>query len=75
MDITDIYEAASARGLARSLRHFSSDPPGLGAQLRRRHGAGPVQADALLRLYHRLGELRQPTPGAGVRLPARRGRA
>ncbi len=25
MDITDIYEAASARGLARSLRHFSSD--------------------------------------------------
>ena len=59
MDITDIYEAARARGLARSLRHFSSDLLGMAPNYAADTGLARCSADALLNLHRRLGELRQ----------------
>lgn len=60
MTIIDIYEAAKARGLARSLRQFSTDFLGMAPNYAADTGLARCSADAMLRLYHRLGELRQP---------------
>lgn len=59
MTIEDIYEAAKARGLTRSLRHFSRDFLGMAANYASDTGLARCSADALLRLHRRLGELRQ----------------
>ena len=59
MDITDIYEAAKARGLTRSRRHFSRDLLGKAENYAADTGLARCSADALLRLHGRLGELRQ----------------
>ncbi|CAA9286452.1 MAG: hypothetical protein AVDCRST_MAG08-4214 [uncultured Acetobacteraceae bacterium] len=60
MTITDIYEAAKARGLVRSLRQFSTHFLGMAPNHAADTGLARCSADALLRLYRRLGELRQP---------------
>ena len=60
MTVTDIFETLRARGLARSLRHFSTDFLGMAPNYAADTGLARCSADALLRLYRRLGELRQP---------------
>ena len=59
MNIIDIYEAAKSRGLARSLRQFSTDFLGMAPNYAADTGLARCSADALLRLHRRLGELRQ----------------
>jgi hypothetical protein len=59
MGIDDIYEAAKARGLARSLRHFSQEFLGRKPNYAADTGLARCSAGALLNLYRRLGELRQ----------------
>ena len=59
MTTTDIFEALRARGLARSLRHFSTDFLGMAPNYAADTGLARCSADALLRLHRRLGELRQ----------------
>lgn len=60
MTINDIYEAARARGLTRSLHHFSRDFFGMAPSYAVDTGLSRCSAEALLRLHRRLGELRQP---------------
>ena len=55
--IHDIYEAAKARGLARSLRQFSRDLLGRCPHYAADRGLDGCSAGALLNLYKRLGEL------------------
>ena len=57
MNITDIYEATKARGLARSLRHFSQEHLGRKSNYASDTGLKRCSAGALLNLYKRLGEL------------------
>lgn len=59
MTIDDIYEAARARGLTRSLRHFSAHFLGMAPNYAADTGLARCSAEALLRLHRRLGELRQ----------------
>jgi hypothetical protein len=59
MDITDIYREAKARGLARSLRHFSQAFLGRKPNYASDTGLARCSARAILNLYRRLGELRQ----------------
>jgi hypothetical protein len=56
---TDIFEALRARGLARSLRHFSTDFLGMAPNYAADTGLARCSAEVLLRLHRRLGELRQ----------------
>jgi hypothetical protein len=53
----DIYEAAKARGVARSLRHFSQEFLGRKPNYASDTGLARCSAGALLNLYKRLGEL------------------
>ena len=59
MNINDIFDAARARGLARSRRQFSREflrrAPNYAADTR----LARCSADAILSLYRRLGELGQ----------------
>ena len=57
MTTNDIYEAAKARGLARSLRQFSRDLLGRCPHYAADRGLERCSAGALLNLYKRLGEL------------------
>ncbi len=57
MTTNDIYEAAKARGLARSLRHFSREFLGRQPNYASDTGLARCSAGALLNLYRRLGEL------------------
>ncbi len=57
MTTNDIYEAAKARGLARSLRQFSRDLLGRCPHYVADRGLDGCSAGALLNLYKRLGEL------------------
>ena len=57
MTTNDIYEAAKARGLARSLRQFSRDLLGRCSHYAADRGLERCSAGALLNLYKRLGEL------------------
>ncbi len=57
MTTYDIYEAAKARGLARSLRQFSTAFLGRCPQYAADRGLDRCSAGALLNLYRRLGEL------------------
>ena len=59
MDINDIYKAAKARGLARSLRQFSTTFLGRCPQYAADRGLDRCSAGALLNLYRRLGEAGQ----------------
>ena len=59
MTTYDIYEAAKARGLARSLRQFSRDLLGRCPHYAADRGLDRCSAGALLNLYKRLGELGQ----------------
>lgn len=59
MTMNDIYEAAKARGLTRSLRHFSRDFLGMAENYATDTGLARCSADALLNLHRRLGEFRQ----------------
>ena len=56
MSIDEIYEAAKARGLARSLRHFSREFLGRKPNYAADTGLARCSAAALLNLYKRLGE-------------------
>ena len=60
MDITDIFEAARARGLTRSKRHFSKALLGRASNYLSDRGASGCSAMVLLNLYRQLGELGQP---------------
>ncbi len=53
----DIYEAAKARGLVRSLRHFSTAFLGRCPHYAADRGLHRCSAGALLNLYKRFGEL------------------
>ncbi len=57
MDIIDLYEAANARGLARSLRHFSQEFLGRKPNYASETRLVRCSADAVLNLCRRLGEL------------------
>ena len=57
MTTNDIYEAAKARGVARSLRHFSQKFLGRKPNYASDTGLARCSAGALLNLYKRLGEL------------------
>ncbi len=57
MATNDIYEAAKARGVARSLRHFSQEFLGRKPNYASDTGLARCSAGALLSLYKRLGEL------------------
>ena len=57
MTTYDIYEAAKARGLARSLRQFSRDLLGRCPHYAADRSLDRCSAGALLNLYKRLGEL------------------
>ncbi len=57
MTTYDIYEAAKARGLARSLRQFSRDLLGRCPHYAADGGLDRCSAGALLNLYKRLGDL------------------
>ena len=57
MTTNDIYQAARARGLARSLRQFSRDLLGRCPHYAADRGLERCSAGALLNLYKRLGEL------------------
>ena len=59
MSIDEIYEAAKARGLVRSLRHFSQEFLGRKPNYAADTGLARCSAGAILNLYRRLGELRQ----------------
>ncbi|GAA0577251.1 hypothetical protein GCM10009416_14820 [Craurococcus roseus] len=59
MTLDDIYETTKARGLTRSLRHFSTRFLGKAPNYAADTGLERCSADALLRLHRRLGELRQ----------------
>ena len=59
MTIDGIYATLKARGLTRSLRHFSTDLLGMAPNYAADTGLARCSADALLRLHRRLGELRQ----------------
>jgi hypothetical protein len=59
MSIEDIYEAAKARGLARSRRQFSEELLGMAPNYAADTGLARCSARAILNLYRRLGELRQ----------------
>ncbi len=59
MTTYNIYEAAKARGLARSLRQFSRDLLGRCARYAADRGLDRCSAGALLNLYKRLGDLGQ----------------
>ncbi len=59
MDITDIYEAAKARGLVRSMRQFSTALLGRCPHYAADRGLARCSAGALLNLYRRFGELGQ----------------
>ena len=59
MSIEDIYEAAKARGLARSRRQFSEELLGMAPNYASDTGLARCSARAILNLYRRLGELRQ----------------
>ena len=58
MTTNDIYEAAKARGVARSLRHFSQEFLGRQPNYASDTGLARCSARAILNLYRRLGELR-----------------
>ncbi len=57
MDINDIFEAAQARGLARSRRRFSADLLHMASNYAADTGLARCSAGALPNLYKRLGEL------------------
>ena len=57
MSIEEIYEAAKARGLARSRRQFSAELLGMAPNYASDTGLARCSAGALLNLYKRLGEL------------------
>ena len=59
MSIEEIYEAAKARGLARSRRQFSEELLGMAPNYAADTGLARCSARAILNLYRRLGELRQ----------------
>ena len=59
MDINDIFEAARARGLTCSLRHFSQAFLGRKPNYASDTGLARCSARAILNLYRRLGDLRQ----------------
>ena len=59
MTTNDIYEASKARGVARSLRHFSQEFLGRKPNYASDTGLARCSARAILNLYRRLGELRQ----------------
>ena len=59
MSIEEIYEAAKARGLARSRRQFSQELLGMAPNYASDTGLARCSARAILNLYRRLGELRQ----------------
>ncbi len=59
MGIEEIYEAAKARGLARSRRQFSQELLGMAPNYASDTGLARCSARAILNLYRRLGELRQ----------------
>ncbi len=59
MGIEEIYEAAKARGLARSRRRFSQELLGMAPNYASDTGLARCSARAILNLYRRLGELRQ----------------
>ena len=59
MSIEEIYEAAKARGLARSRRQFSEELLGMAPNYASDTGLARCSARAILNLYRRLGELRQ----------------
>ena len=59
MTTTDIFEALRARGLARSLRHFSTGFLGMAPNYAADTALARCSSDALLSLHRRLGELRQ----------------
>ena len=59
MGIEEIYEAAKARGLARSRRQFSEELLGMAPNYAADTGLARCSARAILNLYRRLGELRQ----------------
>ncbi len=57
--IHDLYEAAKARGITRSKRHFSKALLGRASNYFSDRAASGCSAGALLNLYRRLGELGQ----------------
>ncbi len=59
MGIEEIYEAAKARGLARSRRQFSAELLGMAPNYASDTGLARCSARAILNLYRHLGELRQ----------------
>lgn len=59
MTVIDIFEALRTRGLARSLRQFSTAFLGKAPNYAADTGLARCSADALLNLHRRLGELRQ----------------
>jgi hypothetical protein len=59
MNIMEIYEALRTRGLARSLRQFSSHYLGKAANYAADRGLSRCSADALLNLQQRLGDTGQ----------------
>ncbi len=59
MSIEEIYEVATARGLARSRRQFSEELLGMAPNYASDTGLARCSARAILNLYRRLGELRQ----------------
>ena len=59
MTITDVFEALRARGLARSLRHFSQEFLSREPNYACDTGLARCSAGAIRNLYRRLGELRQ----------------
>ena len=59
MSIEEIYEAAKARGLARSRRQFSEELLGMAPNYASDTGLARCSTRAILNLYRRLGELRQ----------------
>ena len=59
MSIDEIYEAAKARGLARSRRQFSQELLGMAPNYAADTGLARCSARAILNLYRRLGDLRQ----------------
>ncbi len=59
MSIEEIYEAAKARGLARSRRQFSQELLGMAPNYAADTGFARCSARAILNLYRRLGDLRQ----------------
>lgn len=59
MNIIHIHQAAKARGLARSLRHFPVDFLRMASNYAADTGLRRCSTDALLNLRRYLGELRQ----------------